>query len=383
MAEPIQLVYSTGAHIPNGHISGNIKGFSPGKLIEVGLYNWPINDSNMVIQKVEADEKGYFKFGFIDYGRYTLGAIESVLTDFATQIRRKKYAMLTSDYISISPNEKAQHIQMLLSKPIERLKITSVDMESQYCTNLIMNDQSKEVFIIDTVYAPGDSVKINMEKNNRLETYALPEYAFILPEISDTTGPTYESSAYTSGALRLTFSEPVLLSSKAVVMEQDTMDLTLLFQMENSFTAIIPNLADTTIRIKLLGDYIQDLNGNIMADSVKQIYISRPEEEVIIGGNILGTVKYEGKEPLLVEAQDIINNEVFIAQVNKQKFKLENLRAGVYKLWAFEVLHTIEPGTYFSGIWEPYSRAARFALYPDSVDVRARWDIEGIIINFE
>ena len=97
MAEPIQLVYSTGANIPNGHISGNIKGFSPGKLIEVGLYNWPINDSNMVIQKVEADEKGYFKFGFIDYGRYTLGAIESVLTDFATQIRRKKYAMLTSD----------------------------------------------------------------------------------------------------------------------------------------------------------------------------------------------------------------------------------------------------------------------------------------------
>ena len=44
----------------------------------------------------------------------------------------------------------------------------------------------------------------------------------------------------------------------------------------------------------------------------------------------------------------IVNNEVYIAQVNKDKFKLENLRAGVYKLWVFEVLHKIDQGTYSS-----------------------------------
>ena len=38
MAEPIQLVYSTGAPIPNGNISGTIAGHSSEKLIEVGLY---------------------------------------------------------------------------------------------------------------------------------------------------------------------------------------------------------------------------------------------------------------------------------------------------------------------------------------------------------
>ena len=105
MAEPIQLVYSTGAHIPNGNISGTIAGNSSRKLIEVGLYAWPIHDSTIAIQKVEADENGFFKFGFIDYGKYTLGAIEAVLFDFGKQIQRKNYAMISSDYIQISFTE--------------------------------------------------------------------------------------------------------------------------------------------------------------------------------------------------------------------------------------------------------------------------------------
>ena len=224
-----------------------------------------------------------------------------------------------------------------------------------------------------------------MIKHNRLETYALPEYAFILPEITDTTGPNYESYNFSSEVLQLTFSEPIRLVPGAVVTKQDTQDISLHFKMQNSFTVILPNLADSITRIKLLGDYIQDWNGNMMADSVKKVSIvqSEKEEKIIVGGNILGTVKYAGREPLMVEARDIKNDKVYITQVEKRKFKLENLQAGMYKLWAFESLHAVNPETYFSGTWTPYSRAARFALYPDSVDVRARWDVEGIVIDLE
>jgi hypothetical protein len=385
MAEPIQLAYSTGAHIPNGNISGTIAGHFPGKLIEVGLYTWPVHDSSIAIQKIEADENGLFKFDFIDYGKYTLVAIETVLFDFGKQIQRKNYAMISSDYISLTPEDRAQHVNMLLSNPLERLKITSVEMEGQYRTSLIMNDQSEETFIIDTLNAPGDSVIINMVKYNRLETYALPEYAFILPEITDTTGPNYESYEFSPEGLRLTLSEPVRLAPGAVVTKQDTQDISLHFKMQNSFTVILPNLADSITHIKLLGDYIQDWHGNMMADSVKKFYIKQPkkEEEIIVGGNILGTVKYAGREPLMVEAHDIKNDKVYITQVKKRKFKLENLQAGMYKLWAFESLHAVNPETYFSGTWTPYSRASRFVLYPDSVDVRARWDVEGIVIDLE
>ena len=383
MAEPIQLIYSTGTDIPDGHLSGNIEGYSTGKLTEVGLFTWPIHDSSIVIQKVEADENGFFKFGFIDYGKYTLGAIEGVLTDFGKQFHRNNYAMLTSDYIPLSQADPAQHVQMLLSKPLKRVKITSVEMQNQYYAKLIMNDQSEEIFIIDTLYAPGDSVIIKMIKSNRLETYALQEYAFILPEITDSIGPTYESSEFSTEVLRLKFSEPVRLAFGAVVSIEDTLDMPLYFKMENSFTVILPNLADTISHIKLLGDYIQDWHGNVMTDSVKQIYFKRSEKEIRIGGNILGTVKYAGIKPLVVEVRDIDNYDIYTTQVKGQQFKLENLQAGQYKLWAFEALHASDPDTYFSGTWTPYGHAARFVLYPDTVDVRTHWDVEGIIIDFE
>ena len=70
--------------------------------------------------------------------------------------------MISSDYISLTSEDRDQHVNMLLSNPLERLKITSVEMDGQYRTILIMNDQSEEPFIIDTLNVPGDSVKINM-----------------------------------------------------------------------------------------------------------------------------------------------------------------------------------------------------------------------------
>ena len=121
-----------------------------------------------------------------------------------------------------------------------------------------------------------------------------------------------------------------------------------------------------------------------MKDSIKYITINDDLKKVeSIGGNIIGTVTYSGKEPLIVEAQNIETNEVYSTYANELNFKLNNLKAGIYTLWAYESLHKKNNFTYFSGIWEPYQRAARFMIYPDSIDVRARWDIENININFD
>ena len=69
--------------------------------------------------------------------------------------------------------------------------------------------------------------------------------------------------------------------------------------------------------------------------------------------------------------------------IEKNEFKFKNLEAGNYTLWAFEAINNLNPLIYFSGTWEPYHRAARFTSYLDTIDVRSRWDIEGIIIDFE
>ena len=86
MSEPIQLIYSTGSKIPSGAIIGKIVGYNPKKLIELGIYKWPLTDSSTFIQKVEADEKGQFQFSSIDYGKYSIAAVEGKLKDISKQI---------------------------------------------------------------------------------------------------------------------------------------------------------------------------------------------------------------------------------------------------------------------------------------------------------
>ena len=69
-SKPIHLIYSPGLEIPNGTIIGKIIGSNPKKLIELGLYEWPLSDSSTFIQRVEADEKGQFQFNNIDLSEF-------------------------------------------------------------------------------------------------------------------------------------------------------------------------------------------------------------------------------------------------------------------------------------------------------------------------
>ena len=384
MAEPIQLIFSTGSEIPDGLIKGKIIGYDLKKLIEVGLFEWPPSIESTYIQKVEADESGLFHLTGIENGRYTIIAIEGVITDVAKQLEKKNYAMLTSSFIKISAEEKEKTVELFLSEPLEILKITSIDMQSQYCANLVMNDNSNEIFIIDTLKSPGDSIFVNLEKSNRLETYQIPEYIFILPEITDTLAPKLSQSFFNKDNYKLIFSEPVIINSNGIVTTRDSMIIPLLFNFENEYSLIIPNLADSINKIQLLGEYIQDWAGNTFSDSVKTVNIQRKQvDEHIIGGDILGYVNYDGKQPVKIEAHKIGSESFYITDVENKNFNLSNLASGLYEIWGFEVLNTRDTDVYFSGIWNPYHRAAQFALYPDTVEVRARWDIEGININFE
>ena len=47
------------------------------------------------------------------------------------------------------------------------------------------------------------------------------------------------------------------------------MIIPLLFNFENEYSLIIPNLADSINKIQLLGEYIHDWAGNTFIDSVK------------------------------------------------------------------------------------------------------------------
>ncbi len=384
MAEPIQLIFSTGSEIPTGLIKGKIIGYELKNLIEVGLFEWHHSIESTYIQKVEADESGLFHFTGIENGRYTIIAIEGVITDVAKQLEKKNYAMLTSSFIQISAEEKEKTVEMLLSEPLEKLQITSIDMQSQYCAKIVMNDNSNEVFILDTLKNPGDSIFVNLGKSNRLETYQIPEYSFILPEITDTLAPKLLQSIFDTDHFTLIFSEPVQINKNGITINPDSIKIPLLFKFENEYSVMFPDLPDSINKIQLLGEYIHDWAGNVFPDSVKSVNIQHKKvEEQIIGGDILGFVNYDGKEPVKVEAHKIGTESYYISDVENKKFHLSNIASGLYEIWGFEVINLLDPNVYFSGTWNPHRRAAQFSIYPDTVEVRTRWDIEGINLNFK
>ena len=62
MPNSVNFIASTGKIIPNGKINGTVLNYNPKKLVELGLYHYPITDSSNFIQKVEADHNANFTF---------------------------------------------------------------------------------------------------------------------------------------------------------------------------------------------------------------------------------------------------------------------------------------------------------------------------------
>ena len=384
MIEPIQLLFSNGLDIPSGIIRGKIIDTNNKRLAEVGLYQWPIQDSLVFIQKVEVNKNGFFEFRGLNYGKYTIIALEGVITNIKSQINKKRYSVITSNYITLSKNNNIENIEMIMSESLEKMIITSIEMESQYSLLMTMNNNKKEIFVLDSLLSVGDSVAINLEKKNRLETYKVPEFSFILPQINDTLSPNLGSTFFENDKYILFFSEPVLLSKKAITITSDSLEVPLLFNYETSMSISI-NVPESLQQFKIIGSEIKDWSNNMFIDSIKIITINKKinQDKSIVGGNIFGMVKYNGDFPIKIEAENLISKSKYITKTVNNKFSILNLPAGLYTLWAFEGINNMNRDIYHSGNSEPYHRAAKFSFYPDTIDVRARWDVESININFE
>ncbi|HSQ77221.1 MAG TPA: hypothetical protein VLT13_16785, partial [Bacteroidota bacterium] len=61
-------------------------------------------------------------------------------------------------------------------------------------------------------------------------------------------------------------------------------------------------------------------------------------------------------------------------------FVIERLMEGKYAIQGYR--DEDENRAYTPGLPHPYKPSERFAVYPDTVKVRARWNIEGVVLKF-
>ena len=377
MDKPIQLIYTIDETISLGSIYGQIINIESSEIFEIGLYKWPLTDSSQFIYKVETDNLGKFRFDDLLLNKYVVAGINGNLHDFSKQIRKNTYTLYHENYINLNNNYKNATINLLAADPLKKTKINSFEMISQYYAKLKLSDGTFHPYIIDQNLEPGDTIIINLNNYNNIESYFMPEYKFILKEIYDTIPPYIERTEYKNSNLLITFSEPITIT-------KDLFKKDLSFKIENELKIKLENLSDTLNSISILGNKITDYFGNSMEDSIKIINLNLNEntKSNFKGGNILGSINYSGTELIKIEARNIDSNKTYHTQSSDNLFSITNIPSGYYEIWAFESLNLIYPENYFSGRWEPYEHSANFTFYSDSVEVRALWDVEGIILDF-
>jgi hypothetical protein len=132
-------------------------------------------------------------------------------------------------------------------------------------------------------------------------------------------------------------------------------------------------------------DSLRSWFGNHLADSVQQITFKTidPEQLSSIEGTVIDADTLLVNR-YIVEAKNTSNEKqkpVHISAERGKAFMLPQLLEGKYSLMAFQDVN--DNGKYNAGKPFPFVPAERFTVYPDTIKVRARWPVDGVILRLK
>jgi len=388
------LTFNTSKQMPNGVIRGELFNHDKNNVSQIGLYK--INNNNLeFICTTENNSSNEYQFNNINNGEYFIAAVEGGILDLKEDIKIYNYGF-SSDKIIISDNTINHDINFSL--PAVRKNIKSVDVMNENYAVLQMSD-GEYIYIINNDFLSNqldqniiyddfslDSININIKLNNNIETYKLWKKVYLTNFPEDLTNPYIDSIDYDQGKAIINFSEPVnIIENNEVftITNDDSTKKVLSYKIVHPMIVEIPIIDHYNSKIHIDNFSINDLssNKNTLLDTLITINYSENYSDKKIGGNIFGKVIYEGKNEVIVEAIDIKNGDKFRVPIDKYgDFRFYNLDVSKYQLWAYENINFINE-SYFNGTLEPLKYAARFGYYDDIVEIRARWDMEGLRIR--
>jgi len=404
MAEPLELFYSTGGLIPAGKISGHLYHTTVKTIYNIGLFSFENDQVMDMIRKTDSSADGYFEFLHVPDGLYVIAVIEGELNEFSEDFRRRKYGMQSIAPLSIESGNEILDIPVYIDEPVERHEIKSVDFINSIFYELVFNDGSTRLYYLpdkelsgsgmenplrEFTETSGDTLAISLDLSNRLEEYRCDEFIISQPSILDTIPPELNKYAWDNEEYLLTFSEPVrpiigdvILDSLFLTVNDSLVTGILNYNFKSPYVIQLDQIPvqDDKLQIQLF--QLQDYFSNVFVDSVKKFtvmpqMVTETEFEL---GSIVGSVNYTGSDSIIVEANSIESGEKYYS-TSAGEFVFEDLPAGDYVFRAFEKKNLLDPNIYFSGLWNPYQKAARFGIYSDTIEVRKRWVIEGVQID--
>ena len=379
METPISKVFITNdLDIHKGEISGELMNFDEDNIYEIGLY---FEDDNQFLKKIEADKSGFFKFINIADGDYRIGVIEGKLNDFEYDYRKQRYG-INSKKITIKNEEIVKNIKIMISEPLPRLSVISGNLLNGNHAVLTLSDGTKKSFFVESdrqnkKYINGDSIYLNLEYYNRLESYQLGSYNFVANYLIDTLPPSIKSISLNEDKLSIIFSEPILLLSNKIFVDSKQNHIN--HTMNDPFTVTAKANYNDTADIYINGGVVSDFDSNKI-DSILSISIPYSDDYKKFG-SLKGKIDYKGDNDVVVKLVSNITGKEYFTSTTTNIFEFTRIPEGKYILESYEKKHPLNE-VYYSGIWTPFQKSAEIVKYPDLIDIRARWNVEGIEINF-
>ena len=204
----------------------------------------------------------------------------------------------------------------------------------------------------------------------------------MLTNIIDTTLPDIESFNYLDNSIAINFTEPIKTSNgyKPIIFYvKDSVNYKLDYNMIDSLQAIIL-LNDNVSEIFVSN--LTDLYDNVFQDTLSISINNNLSDSYIDGGNVYGSIIYNGEWPIIVKAESINSNlEYYCLTDQSSNFSFINIKPDFYTFSAFEFFGGYDSTQYFSGLWQPVSRAAKFGYYPENLEIRKHWDLQDMTIE--
>ncbi|NLT50325.1 MAG: Ig-like domain-containing protein [Ignavibacteria bacterium] len=432
MAEPLVFSFSTGAKIDEGKVSGKIYHDKPSGIM---IYAFKLDSSdvnpllNFPDNLTQAGEKGDYNIMGLKEGKYRLIAVKDEFRDFKYDIGSDMFGVLNNDILINELDTQSVSYDFLLSEEDttvpEVVNLTMTDANHLIIEFSEPIDSSKLItdnfLIIDSTLNKKTDIRYLFKNKNKSSQYVLAfldsiitdnDYHLFLSQITDKhENVKEEHSIRFTATEKPDTSKPRLLNISPLKINEFTMNET---EFQISFdealsledvnkSIFLQKNEDTYINIS--AEKIDDASFNI---KIKEILESNTEYTFNINlrnlpdiaGNTTDTtlirklrteneLDYTGVSGKIAASER--NIRVILESSDKKNkyenyadssgiFNFDKIKPAKYILWAYEDKDSSKSFTY--GKPYPFKPSEKFIFYPDTINVRARWPVVDVRLNF-
>jgi hypothetical protein len=446
MAAGQTLAFSTGDSIDRGLISGRVFDAKPeGVMIfAYGLNNYNPDTLDPSTAKpdyiMQTGKNGIFRLSNLAFGRYRVVAMRDEFRNLLYEKQTDQFGVTVGDtavtnerptvtdlWFRLSQEDTTKpfltsvqpladkHVQVRFSEPLDsitfrnasftiidtlnlkpavvvlsslsRVTPTVVDLitEGSLDSGVVYRIGAKRIF--DQVGNPMDSSHASMD----FVGTGIPDTIRAVPGVQGVSDSTRGIAL--EQVFEIAFSKPVLhqpLSSSITLRDSTSSvvpsNLRWLNASDVELAPVAPLRSKAWYQIRVVLDSVQDYFGNRWKDSIWSVRFQSIDLRTTgtVDGVVVDDAKERGRGMIYVNVTSVDVNpprERILHLAKPGSFSVDRLPEGRYTINGFRDADS--SGSYSFGRPFPFVPSERFAVSSDTVKVRARWGIEGVVLKFK